>query len=100
MTKVALLVELKAKLGKEQELATFLINERPLIAAEPFTLAWFVLRLDTQTFAIVHAFDGEAGLQAHMEGAIPAALMARAEELLAEPPQLRHSEVLADLLPI
>ena len=33
MTKVALLVELKAKSGKEQELATLLINEQPLILA-------------------------------------------------------------------
>jgi quinol monooxygenase YgiN len=98
MTKVAVLVELKAKPGKEQELATFLINEQQLIAAEPFTVSWFVMRLDAQTFTIFHAFDGEDGLQTHMNGPIAAALLARADELLAEPPQLRQAEVLVDLL--
>jgi quinol monooxygenase YgiN len=100
MTKVAVLVELKAKPGKEQELATFLIDEQPLIAAEPFTVGWFAIRLDPQTFAILHAFDGEAGLQAHLSGPSAAALLARADELLASPPQLRQAQVLADLLPI
>jgi quinol monooxygenase YgiN len=99
MTKVAVLVELKAKPGKEQELATVLINERPLIAAEPFTVSWFVMRLDDRTFTIFHAFDGEVGLQAHLSGPIAAALLARADELLSAPPQLRHAEVLVDLLP-
>jgi quinol monooxygenase YgiN len=99
MTKVALLVELKAKPGKEQELATFLINEQPLIAAEPATVGWFVVRLDIQTFAIFHTFNEEAGLQSHLNGPIPAALMAIADNLLAEPPQIRHADILADLLP-
>ena len=97
MTKVAVLVELKSKPGKEQALATLLINDQPLIAAEPFTVSWFVMRLDLQTFIIFHAFDGEDGLQTHMSGPIAAALLARADELLAEPPQLRQAEVLADL---
>jgi quinol monooxygenase YgiN len=100
MTKVAVLVELKAKPGKEQELATLLVNDQPIIAAEPFTVGWSVLRPDPQTFVIFHAFDGEDGLQAHMSGPIAAALLARVDELLAEPPQLRQAEVLVDLPPI
>lgn len=39
MTKVALVVELKTKPGKEQELATFLTSEQPLVAAEPATVS-------------------------------------------------------------
>jgi quinol monooxygenase YgiN len=92
------LVELKAKLGKEQALATFLTDEQPLIAAEPFTVSWFVMRLDAQTFTIFHAFDGEAGLQTHLSEPIATALLARADELLAEPPQLRQAQVRVDLL--
>jgi len=99
MSKVALYVELKAKAGKQEELATLLASAQPLAVAEPATVAWFAVRLDTQSFAIFDAFNEEAGRQAHLNGPIAAALMARADELLASPPQIRHADVLADKLP-
>ena len=98
MTKVALLVELKAKPGQEEKLATFLTGAQPLAAAEPGTVVWFAVRLDAQTFAIFDAFNGEAGRQAHLSGPIATALMAHAAELLASPPQIRKADVLADKL--
>jgi quinol monooxygenase YgiN len=98
MTKVALLVALKAKLGKEQELATFLTAQQSMAAVEPGMLAWFFVRLDAQTFALFDVFNEDADRQAHLSGSMAAALMPRADELLASPPLIRHADVLADLL--
>jgi quinol monooxygenase YgiN len=99
MTTCALLVELKAKPGKEEELAAFLASARPLAEAEPDTVTWFAVRLDNSTFAIFDAFNHEAGRQAHLSGPIAAALMAHADALLAVPPSIRKADVLADVLP-
>ena len=99
MTKTALLVELKAKAGKEEQLAAFLESARPLAVAEPATIAWFAIRIDAQTFAIFDAFPDDAGRQAHLDAPIAAALMEHAEELLASPPSIRKADVLADKLP-
>ena len=52
MTNVALLVEMRAKPGKEEDLANFLAGAQPLAVAEPDTLTWFALRLDVERFAI------------------------------------------------
>lgn len=99
MTKLALYVELKAKAGKEEEVAQFLTSAQALVAAEPETIAWFAVRHDRNTFAIFDAFDNEAGRQAHLTGKVAAALMARAGELFEIPPRIGRPEVLADRLP-
>ncbi len=61
MTKVALLVELKAKLGQERELANFLTAQQSMAAVEPGMLAWFFVRLDAQTFALFDVFNEDTG---------------------------------------
>lgn len=99
MTRHALYVELKARPGKEDELAAFLAGAKPLVDAEPATRAWFGIRFDEETFAIFDAFDDEAGRDAHLSGQVAAALMVRAPELLAQAPQIRRADVLADKLP-
>ncbi|MDQ0392743.1 putative quinol monooxygenase [Labrys monachus] len=99
MTKFALYVELKAKPGKEEDVAAFLAGAQGLVEAEPDTVAWFAVRFDKDTFAIFDAFDSEAGREAHLGGRVAAALMAGAEELLAVAPQIRQPTVLADKLP-
>jgi quinol monooxygenase YgiN len=99
MTKVAIYVELKAKLGKESELASFLKSAQSLAAAETGTVVWFAVRFDDSTFAIFDAFNDEAGRDAHLGGPIAAALMKYADELLATPPQIRKAGVMADKLP-
>jgi quinol monooxygenase YgiN len=99
MTRYALSVELKAKPGKEEDVAAFLAGAQSLVDAEPATVAWFAVRLDQQTFAIFDAFDHEQGRDAHLNGAVAAALMANASELLSEMPQIRKAQVLADKLP-
>ena len=96
MSKVSLIVELKAKPGKEQAVADFLASAQPLAEAEPATISWYAARIDHQTFFIYDTFPDEAGRQAHLNGAIAAALMAKADELLATPPQIRKADILAD----
>ena len=96
MTSVSLYVELNAKPGKEDELASFLASAQSLVAAESGTVTWFAVRYDRSTFAIFDAFNDEAGRTAHLRGQVAAALLARADELLATAPQIRKADVLAD----
>lgn len=92
---VGLLARIVARPGKESEVAAFLAGALPLAEAEPATTVWFALRLGPREFAIFDAFADDDGRQAHLGGPIAAALMARAGELLAEPPQIERVDVLA-----
>jgi len=99
MVKVALLVRLEAKSGKEAEVENFLRGGLTVVQEEPATTAWFAIRLGPSTFSIFDAFPDEAGRQAHLSGRVAAALMAKASELLAKPPVIEKVEVLAAKLP-
>jgi quinol monooxygenase YgiN len=99
MTSVSLYVELKAKPGKEAEVAAFLASAQSLVSDEPQTTAWFAVRFDESTFAIFDAFEDESGREAHLSGQVAAILMARAAELLAAEPKIHKASVLADKLP-
>jgi quinol monooxygenase YgiN len=97
--RVGLWVPLHAKAGKEAEVENFLKSALPLAQQEARTTAWFVLRLGPSTFGIFDVFPDEAGRQAHLDGPIAAALMAKASELLAQPPKIERLDVLAAKLP-
>jgi len=97
MVKTALLVRLEAKPGKEQEVADFLKSGLSLVQQEPATISWFGIRLGPSTFAIFDAFPDEAGRQAHLNGKVAAALMAKAGDLLSQPPTIEKADVLAAL---
>src|ERR1700679_1534786 len=99
MVKVALLVRLEAKPGKEAAVEKFLEGALPLANAESTTPVWFALRLGPSTFGIFDAFRDDAGRKAHLAGPIAAALMANATELLAQPPQIEQVDLLAVKLP-
>ncbi|MEM5326445.1 antibiotic biosynthesis monooxygenase [Paraburkholderia sp. JHI2823] len=99
MVKTALFVRLEAKPGREQEVEAFLMGGLPLVEAEPATIAWFGLRLGPSTFGIFDTFPDEAGRQAHLAGKVAEALMAKAADLLARPPEIAHVDVLAAKLP-
>src|SRR6185436_14480392 len=99
MVKVALFVRLEAKAGKEEEVAAFLKSGLPIVEEEPATLAWFGLQLGPSTFGIFDAFPDEAGRQAHLSGRVAAALMAKASDLLSQPPSIEKVDVLAAKLP-
>jgi len=99
MIKVGLWARLEAKPGQEAALGQFLTDALPAASAEALTPAWFAVRLGPSTFAIFDVFEDSAGRKAHLNGAIAASLMARAPELLAEPPKIEELDVLAAKLP-
>lgn len=99
MVSVALLVTLEAKPGKEADVAKFLQGGLSIVQEEPATTAWFAIRMGPTTFGIFDAFPNEAGRKAHLAGRVAAALMARASELLAQPPKIEQLDVLAAKLP-
>ena len=95
MVQVALLIRLQAKPGREGDVESLLRSGLPLVQAEPSTTAWFGIRLGPSIFGILGAFPDESGRQAHLAGKVVAALMARASEILAEPPVIEKADVLA-----
>ncbi|MGE8165562.1 putative quinol monooxygenase [Paraburkholderia sp. NPDC080076] len=99
MVKLALYVRLEAKPGKEKEVEAFLLGGLPLVEEEPGTVAWFGLKLGPSTFGIFDAFPDESGRDAHLNGKVAAALMAKAGELFASPPTIEKIDVLAAKLP-
>lgn len=95
MDKYAIWAMLQAKPGKEIEVAEFLKSAVPLVQAEPETNAWFAIQLGPSSFGIFDTFAAESGRDAHLAGKVAAALMAKAPELLAEPPKISKIDVLA-----
>jgi quinol monooxygenase YgiN len=99
MVTVGLFVKLKAKSGKEDELAGFLAKGLEMARQEATTPVWFAIRLDRSTFAIFDAFADESGRERHLNGPIAQALMANAPSLLAEAPAIERLDVLGAKLP-
>lgn len=97
--KVALLVRLEAKPGKEMDVEQFLRSGLGIVQEEPATITWYALRLGPSTFGIFDTFPDNSGRQAHLNGRVAAALMAKAGDLLSKPPQIEQVDILAAKLP-
>jgi quinol monooxygenase YgiN len=97
--KLALFVRLEAKPGKEAEVEQFLQSGLAIVQEEPGTVAWFALKMGPSTYGIFDAFADETGRQAHLDGRVAAALMAKASELLAKAPVIQKVDLLASKLP-
>ena len=95
MEKLALLARLEARPGKEQEVSEFIKSALALAQNEPATVRWYALQLGPSTFGVFDTFGSEEGRQAHLQGPIAQALMAKADELLAEPPRIEPVALLA-----
>jgi quinol monooxygenase YgiN len=95
MEKLALLARLEAKEGKEKEVAEFLKSALPLAQGEASTNHWYALQLGPSTFGIFDTFEDESGRKAHLGGQIAKALMEKAGDLLASPPQIEQVSLLA-----
>jgi quinol monooxygenase YgiN len=98
MVKVALLVRLLAKPGKEQAVADFITNALPAVEEEPATTTWFAVRFGVLEFGIFDAFPDEDGRQAHLAGKVAAALKEN-DYLFEERPSIETADVLAAKLP-
>ena len=99
MVNVSLFVRLEAKPGKEKDVEQFLKQGLQMANQETTTPVWFALRLGPSTFAIFDAFADESGRNAHLNGPIAKALMAKAGELLAKPPDIQKVDVIGAKLP-
>ena len=94
-TPYSFVARLEAKPGRAGDVAELLKGALPLAQAEAHTVAWYAARSSETTFWIFDTFATEDDRQAHLSGQIAAALMANADELLAQPPEILPAEVLA-----
>jgi quinol monooxygenase YgiN len=95
MGKYALYVPLQAKAGKEAEVEAFLKQGAALSKDEPGTLTWYGIKEPSGSYAVFDTFDDEAGRNAHLNGAIAKALMAKAEELFANKIEIHRIDIIA-----
>jgi quinol monooxygenase YgiN len=86
MAKFALLVEMKAKPGKEAEIETFLAKEASLVKGEPGTLTWHAAKIEGETgvYRVFDTFGDEAAREAHLNGEAGREFVERAGELFSE----------------
>lgn len=94
-TPYAFVVRLEAKPERAAAVAELLGGALPLAQAEPGTVAWYSARTSETTFWIFDTFASEDDRQTHVEGPIAAALMEKADDLLALPPEILPADVLA-----
>jgi quinol monooxygenase YgiN len=99
MAKFALYAHLKAKPEKRAEVEAFLKSALPLAQGENGTITWYAFKEDEGSYGIFDTFDTEAARQAHLDGAIAKALMAKAGELLSQPPMIHKIDLLAAKIP-
>jgi quinol monooxygenase YgiN len=99
MDKFALWAMLEAKPGKEQELEDFLISAQPLALAEPGTTTWYAMKIGPSRYGIFDTFADENGRNAHLNGEIAKALIAKAKDLLVQDPDIDRPEILAAKVP-
>jgi quinol monooxygenase YgiN len=96
MAKYALYVPLKAKPGKENDVKAFLKQGAAMARNESGTVSWYALDEDEGRFSVFDTFNDEAGRDAHLNGDIAKALMAKADELFADPIKIFKITILAE----
>lgn len=97
MAKYALYAYLKAKPGKESEVESFLKQGAQMAQVETGTINWYAFKEDKAgTFGIFDTFNDEAGREAHLNGEIAKALMAKADEYFAEAPAIYKITLIAE----
>jgi len=99
MVSKALAVKLTAKPGREADVEAFLKSGLDLANDEPLTVTWYAVKFSDNTFGIFDSFASDEGRDAHLNGKIAEALMAKAGELLAEPPKIEKVDILAAKTP-
>jgi quinol monooxygenase YgiN len=97
MAKFALLVELKAKPGKESEVEAFLEKEASLVRKEPGTLSWHAGRVEGEpgVYRIFDTFNDEAARETHLNGEAGQELVEKKDELFSLAPKVYKLQVFA-----
>jgi quinol monooxygenase YgiN len=96
MANLAIWVMLKAKPGKEAEVEAFLKQGGAMSKDEPKTVNWYGVKVGPGMYGVFDTFDDEAGRDAHMNGEIAKALMAKAPELFSNELKIEKMEILAE----
>jgi quinol monooxygenase YgiN len=96
MPRFALYGELKPKPGKEADVEAFLKQGAEMARKERGTTTWYAIKEDDGSYGIFDTFEDEGGRNAHLNGDIAKALMAKAAELFSEPPRIHKIEILAE----
>ncbi len=95
MAKQAIWVMLKAKPGKEEEVESFLEQGASMSLDEPETVTWYGVKMGPGVYGVFDTFDDEEGRDAHLNGEIAKALMAKAPELFSNELRIEKMEILA-----
>lgn len=95
MAQQAIWVMLKAIPGKEYEVESFLRAGAEMSKDEPHTLTWYGVKLAPGVYGVFDTFNDEAGRDAHMNGAIARALVAKAPDLFSNEIRIEKMEILA-----
>jgi quinol monooxygenase YgiN len=94
--RLGILALLEAKPGKGDELGAFLTAGRALAVAEEDTVTWYAFKIDDTHYGIFDSFETDAGRDAHLNGEIPKALTQVADDLLADAPDIRTVDIVAE----
>jgi len=95
MEKLALLVRLEARHGKEADVENFLKSGLALVKDEPETRSWYPIKLGPSTFGIFNTYTDEADRDAHLSGKVTEALMTYAESLIGSSPAVEKTHITA-----
>jgi quinol monooxygenase YgiN len=98
MVKVGLLVRIEALPGKEDDVERFLEGGLDLVNQEPGTVTWYAVRFGPSSFGIFDTFADDTGRDAHLNGAVAAALGENAGTLFSAP-VIEKVDLLAAKLP-
>jgi len=89
-----LVLTFKPKAGNEQGVEQFLRDAKPLVDAEPETVAWFAIHLDDGHYGIFDVFPDHGGRFAHLTGRVAQGLAKHALSLLGSLPDPELPSVL------
>lgn len=96
MAKQAIWVMLKARPGREADVEAFLKQGAVMSKDEAQTINWYGVKMGPGTYGVFDTFNDEEGRDAHLNGEIARALMAKAPELFSNEIRVEKMEILAD----
>src|SRR3546814_18635148 len=93
MAKLAILLNIEARSGKEADVEALLLDALPLARAEAGTRGWYAFQSGPSKFGIFDTFDDAAGRHAHLEGEVARFLLEPPEDLQAAPTPVPNLEI-------
>jgi quinol monooxygenase YgiN len=95
-----LLTRLSARSDRDADVKEFLSSILAMTEQEPDTIAAFAVRFGRGQYGIIDIFPDDAALQAHLDGAVMAALREQRVNLFEDDPHIQKLTILADKFPI